>query len=372
MSWRYFATRMNGDGTETQIANDIPITGVSSEEALSGPGGINGTITPEIAQLKDEEGNPIFVPWSTALYIEEDGIIRGGAIFIDTVEEGPDLQLETMGHSGYAHGPYLGEFKGIEVDPLDMARHIWDHLQSQPDGNIGMQLSDIKSPVRIGEPEREVNFQTGSGENVSFMAGPYKLAFYQTDDLGKEFDDLAKDTPFDYRVTHKWVGNQIEHFMHIGYPTIGRRLHNLRFKVGENVFVVPQIDRLGDDYASEVHILGAGEGRDMVRGIAHRRSGRLRRAVVVSDKSITSAKKALQAAEQEVKFRLGEEDVSSILVLNHPHAPIGSYSVGDEILFRTSEGWSKELALWVRILSITIDPESDTAQLSVIRVDKVE
>ena len=79
-NWRYIASRLNGDGTETFLSYDVPLSGGQTTTALSGPGGINGTITPEIAALQDEYGRPILEPWSTAIYAEVDGQIRGGAI----------------------------------------------------------------------------------------------------------------------------------------------------------------------------------------------------------------------------------------------------------------------------------------------------
>ena len=66
MGWRYIATKLNGDGTETVLDWDLPIVQPSFTDELSGAGGMSGTIAPEIARLR-VDGEPIFVPWSTAL-----------------------------------------------------------------------------------------------------------------------------------------------------------------------------------------------------------------------------------------------------------------------------------------------------------------
>lgn len=361
--WRYIARRLNGDGTETGIDNDVPLSGVELREDLSGPGGIDGHITPEIARLV--RGNaPVFVPWSTVIYAEKDGVIRAGAILYDLTEDGPNLRLDTVGFTGYASGiPYTSEIIKVQVDPLDMARHIWAHIQSQKGGNIGLSVDGTTSPVRIGQgPDAEA-----FGENL----GPYRLAWFQNHDLAADFDQLAADTPFEYRVVHAWSGEDVTHRLALGYPRIGRRRTDLRFVVGENVHVVPTIEYDGDEYASEVIVLGAGEGREMVRGGDVKDTGRLRRPVVVTDKNLRAKKDADARAQRELLMRLGDADVSEISVLDKPGPPYGSYSVGDEIFIQTAQGWTDDLELWCRIISIRFAPDSNAATLTVVRSDKV-
>ncbi len=361
--WRYLAARLNGDGTETFLDTEVPIAGVELREDLSGPGGITGTISPEIARLQ-YQGDPVFVPWSTAIYAEKDGLIRGGGILVDMDDSTPDLSLDCMGFSGYPSGiPYTSEIVQVQVDPLDMARHIWEHLQSQKGGNLGMVVDATTSPIRIGDgPDAEV-----FGQNM----GPYRLAWFQDHDLGSEFDRLAADTPFEYRVQHAWAGDTVSHRLVLGYPTIGRRRSDLRFVVGENITLIPTIEYDGSEYASEAIVLGSGEGRTMVRGVHSGNPGRLRRPVIVTDKNLRSKKDADARAGRELALRMGSADISEISVRDHEHARYGSYQVGDEILIETTDGWSDSLALWCRILSTKFNPEANTAVLTVVRSDKV-
>jgi hypothetical protein len=361
--WRYIARRLNGDGTETGIDNDVPLSGVELRDDLSGPGGIDAHITPEIARLI--QGNePVFKPWSAAIYAEKDGQIRAGALLYDMVEDGPDLRLDTVGWSGYASGiPYVDEIIKVQVDPMDMARHIWEHIQSQPGGNIGLTLDSTTSKVKIGDGPDAAAF----GENM----GPYRLAWFQNHDLASDFDQLAADTPFEYRIVHSWSGEDISHRMVLGQPRIGARRADLRFMVGENVHVVPTIEYDGDQYASEVIVLGAGEGREMVRGNAVKNTGRLRRPVIVTDKNLRTKKEANARAERELMMRMGDPDIVEISVLDNPNAPYGSYTVGDEIFIQTAKGWTDDLELWCRILSIRFRPDDNAATLTVVRSDKV-
>lgn len=371
MGWRYFATRKHGDGTETPIEWNLPIKGGKPTEAVSAADSIGGTISPEILALKDDDGQPVFKPWQTAIYAEADGHIRAGALLRDLKVRGSQLALDCVGFIGYADGmPYQAILSKVQVDPLDMGRHIFDYLQSKKHGNIGLVLDDTTSPVRVGTKKKDVKFTTGAGEDVDFEAGPYKLNRWTTADLGAEFDKLAQETPFDYRVEHAWSGETITHRLRLGYPKIGTRRHDLRFTAGENIFEVPEIDFNGDDYASDVLVLGSGDGRDMIYGEAHRETGRLRRVAIVTDKTIQSKKRATKAAEREVKLRAGDADITTVVVADHPNAPLGSYRAGDDIFINTGPGWA-DASMWVRVLQIAYRPETNDAELSVARAEKV-
>ncbi|MFC3299646.1 hypothetical protein FJV46_10725 [Arthrobacter agilis] len=369
---RYIATRLNGDGTETPLSFDVPLQGVRTTDDLSGPGGLEGSISPEVQRLQTAGGEPIFHAWSTALYAEVDGKLRGGAILAGLKAQGPSLSLDCVGFTGYLKDePYTADYSRVAVDPLDVARHLWEHRQAKTNGNIGLTVDTTTSPIRIGTPVKETSFTTGAGEDVNFESGPYTLAWWKTRDLGKEFDDLATSTPFDYRVSHEWDGETIRHRLILGYPNLGARREDLRFVLGENLFQRPTIDLTGGDYASEVLVLGAGEGRKMVRSVQSTPTRRLHRTAVLEDKSLQSKAAADRAALLELRSRLGEVDITEVDVTNHPHARIGEYSPGDEILIQTRHDWAGEVSLWVRILSITLDPQTERSVLSVTRVERV-
>src|SRR5690606_42144239 len=59
---------------------------------------------------------------------------------------------------------------------------------------------------------------------------------------------------------------------------------------------------------------------------------------------------------------------SSDLVRAHPHAPFGSYQVGDDVLVQTWRAW-EEVSLWVRIISLSYDPETDEVAVTCRRSD---
>lgn len=364
--WRYLARRLNGDGTESYLHNDLPLSDVDLDRELSGPGAFSAVLKPEFYGLTGPNGAPLFVPWSTAIYCELDGVIRRGFLLTDVTDNGNSLSLPGVGFTGYAQGqPFHDEYSGIQVDPLDVVRRLWNHLQGKPAGNLGLVLDGTKSTVRIGKPEQKSN----TGEE-----GPYVLGWWVTKDIGREIDELATTTPFDYVEEHAWVGDteNISHRLRIGAPTIGSRRQDLRFVVGENILERPKIEYSGDDYATGIIMLGAGEGRKTVRGtsVEPGAPGRLRRVLTLEDKSLTTAAAAARAADRERRIRTGDPSFKQFEVRDTPNTPLFSYDVGDEIQVLSKGGWNDGLDLWVRIIGVATDPQNMTDTISCIRSER--
>lgn len=364
--WRYIATKLNGDGTESMVDFNLPLSKVKITEELTGPGGVSATITPEVLRLTDIYGNPILDEWSTGIYAEKDGQIRHGGILVGMDLDGPSISLDVMGLSGYPNGmPYTGDYRAIDTDAFDIVREAWSHLQSKPNGNLGMKLSTNMRGIKVGTKTEQVAFTTNAGEDVAFNTdGSYRLAWYQTDDLGHEIATLAGEVPFEYLERHLWNGEVIEHHLDLS-ARVGRRRHDLRFVVGENVIKQPKVVYDGDEYASEVMVLGSGEGRKMIRGNSpHVAQGRLRRVAVVADKTISSKKRADARAKQEANARRGIGAVDEIVMLDHPNAPVGSVGIGDDIFLQSArEGWASGMDMWVRVVSRTTSPDDGEAMV---------
>lgn len=370
MTWRYIAERVNGDGTATQIHGDVPLADVSITKTLSGPDRITGVIKGKQPSLIGRDGQSLLQQWSTAFYaVDDSDAIRAGGILAAPAVRGQDHDIDCIGFAGYPQGmPYNDSWYGVQVDPLDVVRRIWDHLQTQRRGNIGVEVDATTSPIRIGDELEVVSFTTGLGEGVSFEAGPVKLNWWTDTDLGKTIDDLARDTPFDYWEEHFFdAAGKIRHRLRLAYPGRGRRRTDLRFVVGENVSTVPDLVPYADEYANEVIALGAGEGRDMIHTTLPGDDGRIRRVAVVTDKTAKSNKAIADFARSELVVRQGLLEVEEIAVWQHPNAPVGSWDEGDEINIRGDLPWG-ELDIWRRIVATTITPENpEVAVISLAR-----
>jgi hypothetical protein len=368
--WRYLAEQLTGDGTQGELFElDMPLMDVEITKALSAPDMITATVAPEFKRLKGPNGRPLVEDWSTAIYAEADGDIRGGAILQRPSSDGPRLALECAGWAGYAHGmPYTDSWFGVEIDPLDVHRHIWEHLQGKPGGNLGYEIDDTLTGLKIGVELEQVEFDTESGP-VSFEAGPVQLNWYTTDDLGQKIDSLSKETPYDYREHHFWDGDTIRHRQELGYPRLGRRLSDMRFVIGENVQIIPNVS-VSDDYASEVLGLGAGEGRTMLRSHVTRPTNRLRRVAVVINKAARSQKSIDSVAKGELAWRHDALDVAEIVLMDHPNAPMGAVQPGDEIPLQGSTGWY-DLDGWFRVQEVRIRPaDANSVALTISRSDR--
>lgn len=357
MGTRYLAQNLDGEGPGAFVSLDLPLQNVKIQEVLSGHNSLNASISPEYRDLMGPDGETILKEWGTAIWCDEDGEVSGGILSSVSRESG-SLSLEAVGYTGYlVDMPYVGGTFFVETDPLDIFRHIWQHVQGQPHGDLDFQIDPLKSGLKIGTELRQVEFDTESGP-VSFEAGPYKLAWYQNHNLAGDVDKLAADTPFDWRERHYWQGEQIAHSLELGYPRLGRRRNDLRFVVGENIFEQPRISGEGEDYASEVLVLGAGEGRRMRRGSARRDVDRLRRVAVVSDSSLRSLNAVQKRAEREMSWRHDISEIEDVVVLESSGNAV---DLGDEIRIQGDLDWGV-LDMWVRVLSRSREPGQSSVQ----------
>ena len=373
--WRFIATRLNGDGTETIIDPDLPLLGPKITRDLSGPGAISARIDPAATRLLDGSGNPILIPHSTAIYAEEGGVVRHGAILHTRTINGSEMGLECAGFtSKIKNEPYIGSIFFIETDPLDIARHIWSHHQSLQGANIGLALNATKKVGRlIGTQLRQAEFDSQNGP-ATFESGPYKLNQWETNDLGAKFDELANNYEFDYQETHAWnaSGTGFTHNLDFGVPRIGTRKTGLRFVVGDNVLVQPSTEMGESDYYSTVLVRGAGEGSTMCKAVVIRAGERrLRRTFVYEDKQLKSDTACATKGREILNMLAGFVGVTALTVRGSDWAPIGSWVEGDEVELFTDTEWGDD-SFFVRVLSTTFDPEDEsTVTVNVIRADKM-
>ena len=472
-AWRFFATRLRGDGTETMLHPDLPLADVEPEFTLSGTSSLRATIPVEVANLTDA-GLDVLVAWSTVIWVELDGRARGAWILTDVEKAGPKLSLSGLGFVGFAKGtPYGGEKSFIDTDALDVFRHVWEHIQAQPGANLGLTLEGDKSGVLLGRQSAEkwptitegakaalttpgagfklvwtktpakpavttkrkvkgkvetkvtpakpavtetlygvgtrdypktipdgstvIVRNRASGVVTRDLAGkglpsgcdvmgvatkkepqkdtegeqlePFTLAWYADADLGAKLDTICEQGSFDYVEDHSWDGDTPRHVLRFAAPLAGRVRGDLRFVVGENIIEAPALTEKAEQIATEVVVLGAGEGRAMVRGTWKASApGRLRRVKTVTDKSLRTKADADARAAREGKAATLGADIASIVVRDHPNAPLGSWGLGDTITVRgDGQGWAGDWTMQLRIISYTLSPDKDTATLTVAR-----
>lgn len=146
MSWRFHLQEVPSG---IWLDRDLPLIGAKVTTSISGPASISGMVGLSYDQrtrLKE---------WGTLLIAEEDD--REPIVcIIDSLElDGDDLKVDAGGFSMYPKDqPWTApEFSGTSVDPLDIVRKIWDHVQAQPSGNLKVVVDNDGSPVRLGVAE---------------------------------------------------------------------------------------------------------------------------------------------------------------------------------------------------------------------------
>ena len=97
----------------------VPLMGAETTRALSGPGGLDGSL-PEGYALPVRE-------WGSALWVEDSGTFHGGGIVTTVEHSDRQIRVGCTGVTGYAAGmPWLAPREDlIDVDPLDVVRKVW-------------------------------------------------------------------------------------------------------------------------------------------------------------------------------------------------------------------------------------------------------
>lgn len=354
--WRVLAGRITGDGGIDIIETELPMTIGSIDRNLSAPTMMDGTITNRIKRLQ-VAGKPLLVPGQTVLIAEAAGLIRGMTLYRVPTYNGPSWSLDQVGLPGFAIGrPYEGEASFTGEDPLNIFRHIWDHIQTQPRSNLGITIDPLTSPVRVGTPLVE-------GDNNT---GPRELNWWTTTDLGNEIDGYAKETPFDWLEKVYWDGDVPHCHLALGYPQLGGRKDHMRLVLGENLASQPEVTQLAP--LTQVVVLGVGEGRDRIRGYAGVSDDTgLRHVKTVEDETCTTVERANAVARDTLNAGRGEFVFDRLEVYQHPNAPLEAIELGDELpLYAEMEHATVDQ--WVRIVGKSESPQlSDRVTLTVMR-----
>lgn len=360
---------------------ELPLDDVELTLRLSGAQAITGTVNPENARVAREVLR--LVPWGVWLHLEEGGEVRGSGILQPTqLDEDGSLALTALGPSAYAGRiPYTGEYSGVQVDPVDVVRTLWAHIQGFPRGDLGVTVTGASS-VLIGQPLADPQTTTttdGTGATVTEVTttdqGPYMIHGYELPLIGRIIDQLGTDTPFDFveecGYTDPAAKDKVWHRLRCQSPRIGTML-DLNLTQGENLLEHGGFEEPADGYADSAYVKGAGEGTDSIIGYAGTQiDNRLRLPAVVTDKTLKEKPSADSRAAEEVAARLASlEEIPQIVVnTRHPNSLWGTFGVGDLVLPRVRLPYYGAFAQWHRITEITWRPDDGIATLTLTRRD---
>jgi hypothetical protein len=228
-------------------------------------------------------------------------------------------------------------------------------LQAIDGGNIGVTLDQTTStPIRVGTKE--------PAEGSTEEGGPRVLSWWETTDMGAEADQLCSETPFDWIERWYWDSDNLPRTrIDFGYPEIGGRNRRHRMVLGENLATAPSI--AASEYRTGVHVLGSGEGRDRVHGVAGGYNGRVRRVVTIDDQGIRTKTAADRRAQRELAASQGQFLVEQVEVYDHPNLPLASIELGNEYHLYAETDWAT-VDQFVRVVAKSENPqEGDRATL---------
>lgn len=331
--------------TGETLSYDLPVKDFTPMRELSAPGGVSGTILADVALRLATDGRPLVQQWSTAIYVVEDGEILCGGPVTSLSDSGEERRFLASGFSSWPNGqPYLDSYGPDDFEsPVNAYLELWRHLQSFPDGNLGVQI--------VADPTYLI---LGNGE------APYSIIQTEYRDCGAEMSNILSASRIDYVEDHQLapIGQVVTPRIRLGFPRLGGNRHNdLRFIEDENVIEVSEVNYGGDDFANDITVIGRGEGYaavddGMVQRVA-RPDGRVRRAVVVADPSLLTSAQVAGRAEDEYNTRRGTAVIESFTIREHSNASIASINVGDDVIVRyTSRVLAAVQTAYVRITGI--------------------
>ncbi|WP_336651617.1 MULTISPECIES: hypothetical protein [unclassified Leucobacter] len=162
--------------------------------------------------------------------------------------------------------------------------------------------------------------------------GAYEISGADLPDTYREIQALASECGFEWTTRTRYSAGAPDVAIVIHYPRAGSRRDDLIFDTSVNIIDALELD--DGDYANAVIGVGAGEGPAAVRVSLSEPTSRMRRPVVVEDRSLRTAEVLRARARTVLRASTGEPRPLDITVRDHPNAPIGSWQVGDIITVR--------------------------------------
>ncbi|UOQ57251.1 hypothetical protein MUN78_16600 [Leucobacter allii] len=403
---RYIVERIS-DGEFLDLELPIDVSGAG--RALNGAGGFAGTVAPDVGGLRYENGALLIDPYGTFIHEESDGVIRGTWLVTRSEMDGPVWSIEGAGFSSYfADRPYEGEYRGVQVDPIAVARHIVEHAQSFAGADAGITVvgaSDVRVGTDSDDKEATAKAAADAAKAVSEAAkkaleaaralaksdpspankalvdarkaeadaaaevkktrdealsvakeraredgGAWKILWWDTPDCLAEIQDAIEEAGFEWVEWSGWTSDRTRILKEIRcVPRVGRKQDGISFIEGDNIIETVVVEDDVSEWANAVLAIGAGEGRDALRVTVERASTRRRRVFVLDAKHVTKRSVLEKLAKAELSRRLQRLRVDMIRVVNHPNAEFGSFDVGDTILVDAEVSWLGRQRLWRRI-----------------------
>lgn len=346
------------------LSRDLVVSNVKLMRALSGQCNIQFDVN-----YQDYSAAGIyFKPWKHWIHAEKmilgEHVIWASGIVVPSQidKQSGVMHLEAQGFSGYPDKmPLLFNWNPFVIDPFQTVHKIWDHLQSYPQGNLGVNVYPALSGIEMF-PGYAFD---GEVANLNFTAEFIRAE--DKEDAKDHIDKLARDVPFDYVEQSAWNDDRsaVIKQLYLGYPLAGVQQDHLAFVLNENVLEASPHIETEIDWASDIIIDGWFPGQEYSSTLTNADTTRFRRVIMQDDARINSDERAAAWAKKKLTRRQTPAYWDSVIVdPGHSNAPFGTYDVGDRIMIKGVMPWVGDVAQLHKIIVIAFDEKSQTVQLT--------
>lgn len=160
--------------------------------------------------------------------------------------------------------------------------------------------------------------------------GAYEIRGEDLKDTFRVITDLCRASGVEWTTRTVYSETEPDLRIVVHHPTAGGYRSNLVFDTSTNITHELSLESYGD-FANAGVGVGAGEGPKAIRRTLNLVSPRMRRPVVVEDKSLKTNAQMDATLRREVALMLAPPYPRRIEVRDHPNCRIGSWGVGDII-----------------------------------------
>lgn len=356
------------------LARDVIAQEPRVTRMLSGPSEIEFKIHPKDPSIQMPGGlGPIKLkPWGHWCHALKTDLEGNEKIWASGLFQPSDIDPTTgvmtarfEGFSNYPKGlPWLENWNPIAVDPFEVFARVWNHLQSYPHGNLGVEVYPTDSGTQM--------LPGFSFNGEEFIQDFFAIFIREVDrlDCGDYINKLARDIPFDYWEESFWNATKtvVNKKIRLAYPAGGVDQTDLVFRAGENVIGATPKQETEVEWFSDITIKGFFPGKQYSSTLANADPDRYRRVMDETDLNIDSNERAAAWAKRKLSRRQFPDQFDSIIIdPYHPNAPFGSFDVGDIIRIVGPIHWvSDAVDVKHKVLAHHWDEKSGQVELKVM------
>lgn len=203
----------------------------------------------------------------------------------------------------------------------------------------------------------------------------YRLNWWTTHDLLGELQSVLGDIDAQVKVAHtEYSDGSIEHRLEF-FSERHTRVTAVDLVEGENVIQRVDITAGTDKHAKSVVVLGAGEGKGMLRSTYYYEAGGdrgLQRVQTHIDKGLGTQYRVSRLADRLVRRRRYWRGYGTLTVIDTDKPGSGNgFDVGDEVMYRTTDRDGFDHEAWVLVTRIVMKPAEELLEIDIEPIEEV-